>query len=58
MCLMRPGAVRLVERVVADQPLVIDRILVDQDERDRDAARNGRLGDVEAGVMDGDRDRL
>ena len=41
---VRPRPVRLVERLVADQPLVVDRVLVDEDERHRHAARDGQLG--------------
>ena len=36
--LVGPGPMLLVECVVADQPLVVDRVLVDEDERDRHAA--------------------
>ena len=38
--LVGAGAMLLVERLVADQPLVVDRVLVDEDERHRHAARD------------------
>jgi hypothetical protein len=55
----RVGAVTvaLVEFRVADEPLVVDRVRVDQDERDRDTARHADLRSVEARVVDADRHR-
>ena len=41
------GPVALVERVVADEPLVVDGVGVDQHERDRDAGRGDHLGRAE-----------
>ena len=55
--LVGPGPMLLVERLVADQPLVVDRVLVDEDERHRHAARDADRGEVEGRVVDRDRHR-
>src|SRR5919108_1543670 len=51
-----PGAVALVQGLVADDPLVVDWILVDEDERDRYAVGHRHSGRLEGRVADRDRD--
>ena len=56
-CGFRAGPVALVERRVADEPLVVDRVGVDQRDRDRHARRGDHLGRAEVGEMDPDASR-